>query len=317
MNKRKTLRWIFGITGGLLILAAFLVIAFQTPDIPVNRLKTIYGGKKSRYIPINGMSVHFRDEGPAVDSTPLVLLHGSGSSLHTWDSLVASMPDKRCIRLDLPGFGLTGPNPTRDYSPGAAGEVLDSLLRFLQVDSCIIAGNSMGGLVAWSYASGHPGVKGLVLLDAAGFPQDRKGGNLGFTLARTPVVNRLVKYITPRSIVEKSLKQSYGNTALVTDALVQRYYDLNLREGNRQALIDRFTGPFSADTNRLANLTIPVLIIWGELDQVIPLEYSDRFMRLIPHAKKVVYKGIGHVPMEESPARVVASIRSWLVEARP
>jgi pimeloyl-ACP methyl ester carboxylesterase len=268
-------------------------------------------------MPIMGMSVHYRDEGPATDSLPLLLLHGSGSSLHTWDSLVARMPDKRCIRLDLPGFGLTGPAPGGDYSPSVSGAVIDSLLQFLRVDSCIVVGNSLGGMIAWNYAAGQAAVKGLVLLDPSGFPTGNKGGNLAFRLARTPVVNQLVKYITPRSIVEKSLKQSYGNPALVTEKLVQRYYDLNLREGNRQALIDRFTTIQGADTARLQSLAMPVLLIWGELDQVIPVEHADRFMRMIPHARRVIFKNIGHVPMEEAPILVDASIRSWLMEARP
>lgn len=317
MNKRKIVRWVSGILGSILILATVLVMIFHTPDIPVSELKSAYGGNKSRYIPIMGMSVHFRDEGPATDSLPLLLLHGSGSSLHTWDSLVSRMPDKRCIRLDLPGFGLTGPSPARDYSPATTGAVIDSLLRFLQVDSCIIAGNSLGGMIAWTYAASHPHVKGLVLLDPAGFPNGNKGGNLGFRLARMPLVNQLVKYITPRSIVEKSLRQSYGNPALVSEALVQRYYDLNLREGNRQALIDRFTRTQAADTSLMKSLAMPVLLIWGDQDQVIPVENADRFMRLLPHARRAIYKGIGHVPMEEAPMLVEASIRSWLVEARP
>jgi pimeloyl-ACP methyl ester carboxylesterase len=303
--------------GSILILAAILVMVFHTPDIPLSTLKAAYGGGKSRFMPIMGMGVHYRDEGPATDSLPLLLLHGSGSSLHTWDSLVSRMPDKRCIRLDLPGFGLTGPSPTGDYSPAAAGKVIDSLLRFLQVDSCIIAGNSLGGMIAWNYAAEHPGVKGLVLIDPSGFPSGNRGGNLGFRLAHTPIVNQLVKYITPRSVVEKSLKQSYGNPALVTEELVQRYYELNLREGNRQALIDRFTNRQVADTARLESLNMPVLLIWGELDQVIPVEHADRFIRMIPLARRALYKGIGHLPMEESPMLVEASIRSWLVEARP
>jgi pimeloyl-ACP methyl ester carboxylesterase len=172
-------------------------------------------------------------------------------------------------------------------------------------------------MIAWNYAASHPHVKGLVLLDPAGFPNGNKGGNLAFRLARMPVVNKLVTYITPKSIVEKSLQQSYGNPALVTENLVQRYYDLNLREGNRQALVDRFTRVQVADTSLLKNLAMPVLLIWGDQDQVIPVENADRFMRLLPHARRAIYKGIGHVPMEEAPLLVEASIRSWLVEARP
>lgn len=302
----------------MVLLVAMLVVVFQTPDIPVSRLKETYGGGKSRYLPVGGMSVHYRDEGPATDSLPLVLLHGSGSSLHTWDSLVIALEGKRCIRIDLPGFGLTGPHPQGDYRMAATGIVLDSVLRFLQVDSCVVAGNSLGGLVAWSYAAAHPKVEGLILLDPAGLPAEKgQGGNLAFRLARIPVLNKLLTYITPKSLVEKSLKQSYGDTSRVTASLVQRYYELNLREGNRQALVDRFTQDLSVDTLVLRNLRMPVLLIWGEKDKVIPFSIAPRFQALISQAQLVSYPELGHVPQEESPAQVASTIRAWLLQHRP
>ena len=316
-DKRKMLRWTLGILGGMVLLAAMLLVIFQTPDIPVSRLKETYGGGKSRYLPVNGMSVHYRDEGPAIDSLPLVLLHGSGSSLHTWDSLVAQLEGKRCIRIDLPGFGLTGPHPQGDYRMSTTGSILDSVLRFLKVDSCIMAGNSLGGLVAWSYATAHPKVEALILVDPAGFPPEKgKGGNLAFRLARIPVLNKLLTYITPKSLVEKSLKQSYGDPSMVSPALVQRYYDLNLREGNRQALVDRFTQDFSTDTMALRNLHMPVLLVWGEKDQVIPFSTARRFQSLLPQARLVSYPELGHVPQEESPAQLASTIRAWLLQRR-
>jgi pimeloyl-ACP methyl ester carboxylesterase len=300
------------------LLTAMLMVIFQTPDIPVSKLKESYGRGKSRYLPVNGMSVHYRDEGPATDSLPLVLLHGSGSSLHTWDSLVILLTGKRCIRVDLPGFGLTGPHPQGDYRMSTTGIILDSVLRFLKVDSCIMAGNSLGGLVAWTYAAAHPKVEGLILLDPAGLPSEKgKGGNLAFRLARIPGLNKLLTYITPKSLVEKSLKQSYADPARVTPSLVQRYYDLNLREGNRQAFIDRFTQDLSVDTAVLRTLHMPVLLIWGEKDQVIPFSTATRFQALIPSVQLVSFPELGHVPQEESPAIVASSIRAWLLQHRP
>jgi len=258
------------------------------------------------------MQVHYRDEGSREDKLPLVLIHGTSSSLHTWDSLVILLPEKRCIRLDLPGFGLTGPHPAHNYSPQNTNLIIDELLQHLKVDSCIIAGNSLGGFVAWSYALGYPRAKKMILIDAAGFKSGTKGKNLAFNLAKIPVVNQLLKIVTPRSIVRKSLEQSYGDPSKVTDALVDRYFELNCRTGNRQALLDRFRLPFTGDTNQLKEIQIPALILWGQKDQLIPVSQADKFEAAIPRNQKIIYPELGHVPMEESPEMVAISIRNWL-----
>ena len=294
------------------LILAVLILIFRTPDISPEKLSLKYTNDASRFYGIQGMQVHYRDEGPKEDKLPLVLIHGTSSSLHTWDSLVVSLPEKRCIRLDLPGFGLTGPHPKRNYSPQNTSLIIDELLQYLKIDSCIIAGNSLGGFIAWSYALGYPRAKKMILIDAAGFNSGTKGKNLAFQLARLPVVNQLLKIVTPRSIVRKSLEQSYGDPSKVTDALVDRYFELNCRTGNRQALLDRLRLPFTGDTNRLKEIQIPVLILWGEKDQLIPVSQADKFEAALPHNQKIIYPELGHVPMEESPERLAISIRNWL-----
>lgn len=295
-----------------IVVLVLAVIVFRSPDLPVNDLKPLYTNADSRFMPIEGMEVHYRDVGPRSDSFPLVLIHGTASSLHTWDSLVKRFPDKRCISLDMPGFGLTGPHPDRSYSAASYNRFLQAFLTKLKVDSPVVAGNSLGGLIAWNYTAIHPEVKALILLDAAGFPLGRQSGNLAFKLARIPVLNQLLKYITPKSLVRKSAEQSYGNKNLVTDALVDRYHDLTLREGNRQALIDRFSSQGTPDTSLLDNIKCPTLIIWGELDQVVPFPQLDNFKRHLPKASIATYKGVGHVPMEEAPDSVAATLKNWL-----
>lgn len=318
MRNRKLRFWLLAVPGILLLAFTFVMMLFRTPDIPVYPLKEKYGNRNSRYFPVMGMSVHFRDEGPRTDSIPLVLLHGNGSSLHTWDSLVPLLQNKRCIRLDLPGHGLTGPSPDGQYTLAKSMAVLDSLLSFLQVDSCQMAGNSMGGWIAWNYAATRPSVRGLALIDATGFPLARgEGTNLAFRLARIPVINQLIRIITPRSLAAKSIRQSYGNPALVTEPIVQRYYDLNLREGNREALIQRARHPEQTDTLLLTRLQLPVLVIWGEKDRVVPLRHADHFMRLLPQAVKTVYPGVGHLPMEEAPRALASTLQPWLLPGRP
>jgi pimeloyl-ACP methyl ester carboxylesterase len=296
----------------LIAVLALAVLIFRSPDIPVKELVPLYTNADSRFLPMDGMEVHYRDVGPRSDSFPLILIHGTASSLHTWDSIVKRFPDKRCISMDLPGFGLTGPHPRRTYDASSYNAFLHSFLKALKVDSPILAGNSLGGFIAWNYAAGHPDVKALVLLDPAGFPLGRRNSNLGFRIARIPVLNQLLKYITPKSIVRKSAEQSYGNKRLVNDALVDRYFSLTLREGNRQALIDRLSKEADVDTSLLDKIQIPTLIIWGELDQVVPFSHLDNFKRHLRHASIATYQGVGHVPMEEAPDSVAVTLRKWM-----
>ena len=164
----------------IVLLLAILILIFRTPDIPLDELLPLYTNQSSQFYQAQGMQIHYRDEGPKADKLPLVLLHGTGSSLHTWDSLVAKLPEKRCIRLDIPGFGLTGPHPLRNYTPENTAKIIDDLLKYVGADSCIIAGNSLGGFIAWSYALDHPRAKKMILIDAAGFRSTSGGKTWDF-----------------------------------------------------------------------------------------------------------------------------------------
>lgn len=295
-----------------LLLLLFLLV--RTPDLPIDELKQRYTNPASQFVTIAGMQVHYRDEGPRTDPLPILLLHGTASSLHTWDSLVPLLPQKRCIRLDLPGYGLTGPHPEANYFSGTYAAVFDTLLQKLEVDSCLVGGNSLGGFLAWTYALHNPAVKGLVLIDAGGFSIGKgSSSNLGFRLARIPGVNQLMKHITPAALFRKSLEQSFGDAQQVTQALVQRHYELTLRPGNRQALLDRFSKGFEvADTNRLRQLQIPALVLWGRLDRIIPVEHALLFQQYLPVNQTIIYDDLGHVPMEEDGHRTAAAISNWL-----
>jgi len=181
------------------------------------------------------------------------------------------------------------------------------------VTHCYLAGNSLGGLIAYSYAAAYPGeVKKLILVDAAGYPIENAKGSLAFTLVRIPVVKQLLKIVTPASVVRKSIEDVYGNKALVTDALVEQYRDMACREGNRNALLIRLNNPQSGDTSTVPEIKAPTMILWGDLDFLIPLTNAFKFQRDLPNDTLVVLKGIGHVPMEESPAQVIPLVSRFL-----
>ena len=264
------------------------------------------------------MPFHLRDEGPRDDPAPIVLLHGTSSSLHTWEGWVAGLrQQRRVITFDLPGFGLTGPAPDADYSIEAHVRHVVAVLDHLGVQHCVLGGNSLGGAIAWAVAAAHPErVDRLVLVDSAGYPVASKSVPIGFRLARNPVLAPLMNSILPRSMVESSVRNVFGHPERVTPELVDRYFAMTIRAGNRQALIQRMANPrWGADTSALKTLRQPTLIIWGGQDRLIPPAAGDRFDADIPDSRLVVFEDLGHVPQEEDAARTLPPVLEFL--ARP
>lgn len=301
----------------LLIVCGYGAFNYQA-DIPVEQLKAKYTNASSKFVNIDGMAVHYRDEGNPNDTIPLVLIHGTSSFLQTWDGWVGTLgTTHRTIRMDLPGFALTGPNAQQDYSMKYYVGFLRQLLDTLGVKHCYVAGNSLGGSIAWHYALAYPEqVQKLILLDAGGYTAKgkRSGGNLGFRIARMPVLNQVVRYVTPRGIVQKSLEQTYGDDSKINDTLIDTYWQMTLRAGNRAALISRMTQKWQNQPQQIRNIKVPTLILWGELDQLIPVEHAELFRRDIKGSQVIVYQGIGHVPMEEIPERTAQDVRKFLAE---
>lgn len=295
------------------LLFVFLAVFFEK-DIPVKDLKAKYTNSASHFMPLMGMQVHYRDEGDLHDSVPLILLHGMSSSLNTWDSVVILLQNKkRLISIDLPAFGLTGPNPANEYSFAYYTRFLDSFFMRLHITRCMIAGNSLGGAIAWEYTSAHPNiVSKLILIDAAGYTGKKGKGSIGFTIASTPFINNLLLYITPKILIRKSLEGIYFDKNLVTDAQVERFHDMAISEGNRKAVLTIFKKSFEKEPEKINLITTPTLIIWGEKDGLIPVENAFLFEKNIKGSKLVVLENIGHVPMEEAPQKVADLISSFI-----
>jgi pimeloyl-ACP methyl ester carboxylesterase len=290
--------------------------ALWTPDRPVDTLKARWATPPSTFVPIQGMQVHLRDEGPRDDPVPIVLLHGTSASLHTWDGWAERLrATRRVIRMDLPGFGLTGPHPKDDYRIDSYAHFAVGVMDALGIRQAVVAGNSLGGEIAWNMAVLHPErVSRLVLVDSAGYPFTPISAPLGFRIARMPVLSQLMEHVLPRAVVAASVKNVYGDPSKVNDELIDRYVELTLREGNRAALPKRFALAQQTDVTRIARIRQPTLILWGGLDRLIPLDSAQRFARDIAGAKLVVFDTLGHVPQEEDPAGTVAEVLRFLAQ---
>jgi len=304
---------------GVLLLACFVFIAagiFATwaPDRSVQQLSIKWAIQPSTFLPVNGMQVHLRDEGPRDDPLPIVLLHGTSASLHTWDGWVESLKgEHRVIRFDLPAFGLTGPHPNNDYSIEAYVFFVRAVLDQLGVKEFVLAGNSLGGQIAWGTALAIPErVKKLVLIDSAGYPIRSTSVPIGFMVARTPGLRVLMEHVLPRGVVESSVRSVYGDPNRVKPELVDRYYDLTLRAGNREALAFRMDQSVSGEEIKIKSLKLPTLIMWGAKDQLIPLDNGNRFESDIKGSKLTIFGDLGHVPHEEDPLRTADAFKAFL-----
>ncbi len=303
---------------GALFFGAIALVATWAPDQPVDELKSRWAKPPSRFIEVNGMQVHLRDEGPHDDPAPIVLLHGTSASLHTWQGWAVALRDqRRVIRFDLPGFGLTGPSRDNDYSLAADVLFVRAVMDKLGVQRFVLAGNSLGGLIAWTVAARmSERVDRLILVDAAGYPPQSlttpQVVPLAFRIARMPWLRRLASNTLPRGLVENSLRQLYGDPAKVTPDLVDLYSDITRRQGNRDALGRRMDQAKAADLSLLKKIKAPTLILWGGRDRLLPPELAHRFEHDIPGAKLVVFDNLGHVPQEEDPERTVAAVRRFL-----
>lgn len=299
----------------MLLLAGGAVWRAWAPDRSVESLQARWAAAPSRFVTVDGLRVHLRDEGPRDDPLPIVLLHGTSASLHTWDGWTEALrAERRVIRMDLPGFGLTGPRADDDYTIEAYVRFVLRLLDGLGVERFVVAGNSLGGEIAWRTAVAAPQrVAALALVDAAGYAFAPESMPIGFRLARLPVARELFTRVLPRNIVDTSLRNVYGDPARVDDALVDRYYELALRAGNRRALVQRFAQlDNGASAAQIATVGMPTLILWGGQDRLIPPAYGQAFARDIRGSRLVVHDTLGHVPHEEDPARTVAELRRFL-----
>lgn len=294
----------------IVVFAVAGVIATWAPDRSLESLKTRWAQAPSQFVKAAGMQVHVRDEGPRDDAAPIVLLHGTSASLHTWDGWAAELSKtRRVIRFDLPAFGLTGPHPQNDYSIDGYVNFVIAVMDKLGVQRFALAGNSLGGQIAWATAVAAPTrVSALVLVDAGGYAFKPASVPIGFRLARIPGLRRVMEFTLPRGVVKSSIENVYGNPALVTPALVDRYYELTLRAGNRAALAYRMDQMLAGDVAQIKTLKMPTLILWGGQDRLIPLENAHWFARDIAGAKLVTFEALGHLPHEEDPKTTVAEL---------
>lgn len=304
---------------GIIVAVILAFLLLRTPDTDRDAMIAKYSGPAGAFVAgPAGQRIHYRDQGQR-GGPAIILVHGANASLHTWEPLVERLgPDYRVVTLDLPGHGLTGATPDTDYSAEGMMAAVDVVAAKLGLDHFILGGNSMGGWIAWRYTLAHPGrVDALLLLDASGMPlrkgEKRPPSNVGFRVLEYPFGRWLATQITPRMLVEESLRGSIERQEIVDDAMIDRYWELLRFPGNREATVMRAKmNREPAVAARVGEIKAPTLILFGDKDRVINPSAAQTFHERIAGSEVVIEKGIGHLPMEEAPDQTAAAIADFL-----
>lgn len=271
-----------------------------------------YANDDSRFFQYRGDNIHYRIEGSDDETAPtLLLLHGIMASLHTWDDWVDTLKnDYRIVRIDVPGFGLTGAISDGDTSIEAIVDRVKALVDYLEIDKLVMIGNSLGGYISWNFAATYPEkVSAMVLLDAAGYPMKLP---LIMKLFTTPYLRHLVRVGAPGFVVKFILNEVYGDKRRIQPAKVPLYQDLMLHRGNPLSLLRVFEELDNLSTDSVKNVKAPTLIQWGEKDIWIQPENAANFHRELPESEVIMYPGVGHVPMEEIPEQSARDAHEFL-----
>lgn len=299
---------------GLAILAIVaLALSLYTPDKTRAALEAAYPGD---YRVVDGLRLRLKDTGPR-DAPAVILMHGLGASLEAWEPWAQALSARfRVIRLDLPGFGLTGTDPTGDYADARTIKILVDLMDQLRVDRASLIGNSLGGRIAWNFAALHPNrVTRLILVSPDGFASP---GFAYDTPPETPFMMRALPYVAPRGVLKSSLAAAYARPQKLSEATVTRYRDMMLAPGVRTAILARMDQTILRDPAPiLARITAPTLLLWGEKDAMIPISNAADYLRLLPGATLVRLPDLGHVPFEEDPVTSLPPVERFLSGRTP
>ncbi len=296
----------------LLLLALAGAALLYTPDLSRAALERKYQGAGTHYYLVEGIRLRVRDTGPR-HAPAIILLHGFGSSIETWEPWADALSKNyRVIRFDLPGFGLTGPDPSGDYSDERTINITAALIDRLGISRPTLAGNSLGGRIAWRFAAQDPArVGGLILISPDGFASP------GFAYGKAPAVPlmlRLLPYTMPRFLLRMNLAAAYANPRNLTAAALTRYRDMMLAQGDRGAMLARMSQTVLPEPEPLLRrIQAPTLILWGEQDKMIPFSNAADYVRDIPHATLVALPGLGHVPFEEAPNESLKPVVAFLL----
>mgnify|MGYP001584223403 CR=1 FL=1 len=312
---RSLLTWAIRL---LLLIVTLLTLAttwlwWSNRDIPMAELEQQFGGNGLQRVMIDGVNLAYRVEG---QGPSLVLIHSHFYTMRQWQQWVDTLKeDFTVVRFDLTSHGLTGPDPSEDYSRARGSVLLQGLLNHLHIEKASIAGSSTGGALAWYFAANYPQrVDRLILINAPGMPRvTNKYMERGM-----PDWMGYLFYLFPQSMFKPFLQAPVVDKTLITDARVEEFHRMYRGEGNRWAEFLRMQAWERGDiAPQLEKITSPVLVMWGEKNPQLPVEHVEQYQQQLINSPRVetrVYPDIGHVVPLEIPVASAIDARAFLLE---
>ena len=309
----------------MLALTALTLLSFWlwTPDVPRATLEARYLVAPADMRQVGPWQLHVRDSGrpgaepgsasaAQFDAPAVVLLHGFGASLQTWDVWAEGLAaTHRVVRIDLPGSGLSPPDPAHDYRDERSLQLLRALLDDLGLPRASLVGHSMGGRIAWTFAAQFPErIDKLVLVAPDGF------ASFGFEYGKAmdvPASLSLMRHVLPKPLLRMNLQAAYARPESLTDAVTTRYHDLILAPGARQAMLDRLAQTVLQEPEPLLRqVKAPTLLVWGEADAMIPIGNARDYLQAISGSRLVSWPQVGHLPQEEAAEQSLKAVAEFL-----
>ena len=310
------LKKILKVLAGLLALVVVLLLigAYVYRDVPAAQVEAKWAQPPSEFVTIDGVRMHVRDEG---SGPVVVLLHANYSSLFMWQPWVEALTDRyRVIRIDLPAHGLTGPEPSGNYTLERIQQLFERFVDERGLTRFTVVGTSIGGTVAMRYAADHPERIERLVLISPGSLEPRVRGRT--TPANLPRAADILGYVLPKSFTRFMLTNDYGDPARVTEAVVDEWYEMWMREGNRLAMLNLLRQYVSGGVEeKIRSVRVPVLLIWGEKNKRVPVSLAYETRALLENSPEVrleILPGIGHMLVQEAPQQSAQLIRRYLDE---
>jgi pimeloyl-ACP methyl ester carboxylesterase len=310
----------FGAVASFLVGCAALVAgapaaqAAGTRVLPLAQMIAKYADADSRFIEIDDVKLHYKDQGagPAV-----LLIHGSAGDLGDFDGWTPILLKKgwRVVRLDLPGFGISGPVINGNYSIDRVQSLIDGLMDEIGIARFAVVGTSYGGLAAFRYAATRTErITGLVIMNSAGVEYgkqevDPKTGEKKFYAAS-------VSDTVSREATALGFRKAFGDPSKITDAWVDRKVDFSNivgRDKEAALAIDQYVR--GTPERVLAHVRAPVLVFWGGASLALSQDTADRFYAAVKYAayrEKLVQPGGGHMMHVELPEPTATTVAAFL-----
>lgn len=314
------MKWLLGLIGVVAVVLVGGYFALKRPDIPYETLASKYESSASRYVDLpGGIHMHYREEGAASGPT-ILLVHGFSDALQTWEPWVQQLKDEdyHIVSIDLPGHGLTRAPAGYRASVESLRDAVYAFTQARHLTRFAIAGNSMGGNVAWEYALAHPEqLDALILVDAAGWPMVSEAAAMNsptMQLLRSPV-GPYLRDLDNTALFRKGVQAAFSDPSKATDAMVTRFVELSRAPGHRDILLQlqtNFSNRRVATNEVLAPIQVPTLILWGRDDHLIPVADAQKFKDAIHGSELIIYDHVGHMPQNEATEQSATAVHEFL-----